>query len=319
MNEFELIRHYFTRPVSHTRLGVGDDAAIFSPRHGHELHVSVDMLVTGRHFFPDVDPFKLGHKTLAVNLSDMAAMGATPKWVLLAAALPVVDEDWVANFARGFFALADRYQVDVIGGDTTRGPLTLSVTIIGETPQGCALRRDQAKVGDDIWISGMVGSAAIGLAYRQQQLSLTSVEQQQALAALEQPEPRVALGQALLSCAHAAIDVSDGLLADLGHILQRSGGLGATLWWDQIPVNALWRDAAWFKPEWALAGGDDYELCFTAPRSARENIVDMAHRIGIPVSRIGQVEAAHTGTVVLDTHGQPMPIERTGFDHFATS
>lgn len=319
MNEFELIRHYFTRPVSHTRLGVGDDAAIFSPRHGHELHVSVDMLVAGRHFFPDVDPFNLGLKSLAVNLSVMAAMGATSKGVLLAAALMAVDEVWVANFARGFFALADRYQVDVIGGDTTRGPLTLSVTIIGETPQGCALRRDQAKVGDDIWLSGTVGSAAIGLAYRQQQLSLTSVEQQQALAALEQPEPRVALGQALLSCAHAAIDVSDGLLADLGHILQRSGGLGATLWWDQIPVNALWRDAAWFKPEWALAGGDDYELCFTAPRSARENIVDMAHRIGIPVSRIGQVEAAHTGTVVLDTHGQPMPIERTGFDHFATS
>ncbi|WP_406850185.1 thiamine-phosphate kinase, partial [Chromobacterium phragmitis] len=224
MNEFELISRYFKRDAPSARLGVGDDAAIVRPTPGCDLHMSVDMLVEGRHFFSDVAPRALGHKTLAVNLSDMAAMGARARWALLSIALPKANEAWVSEFAAGFFALADVHGVELIGGDTTGGPLTLSVTILGEAPSGQALRRDAARTGDDIWVSGELGLGALAVRHR---LGWLNVNDAELLAAathkLEYPEPRLALGAAMLPLARAAADVSDGLLADLGHILAASG------------------------------------------------------------------------------------------------
>ena len=231
--EFDLIRRHFTRAVSHTVLGVGDDGAVIRLRPGMDLVVSTDMLVAGTHFLPDTDAEALGWKTLAVNLSDLAAMGAEPRWVVLAAALPRADEDWIAAFCRGFFSLAARFGVDVVGGDTTRGPLNLTPTVFGEVPAGQALTRASAKVGDTIWISGATGLAALGLAHLQGRIVLAEPGLSQCLAALQRPQPRVALGGALRGVAHAAIDVSDGLLADLGHVLEQSAvaadtGLGRT-------------------------------------------------------------------------------------------
>src|SRR5437762_6126673 len=271
MNEFELIAKYFTRPAKHAVLGVGDDCALLAPRAGYELAVTTDMLVADRHFFADTDPYRLGHKSLAVNLSDIAAMGATPRWALLACALPEADEDWLKSFARGMYALADRYDVDLVGGDTTRGPLTLCFTLLGEVPAGRALRRSGAQAGDDIWVSGELGSAALALAQLRGEAILAHDEAQHCHRALHMPEPRVALGQRLLEHAHAAIDVSDGLVGDLGHILECSG-LGATIELKALPrhpsLTARFaigdRDLAL---KCMLAGGDDYELCFTAAAS----------------------------------------------------
>ncbi|MDP1636422.1 MAG: thiamine-phosphate kinase, partial [Gallionellaceae bacterium] len=218
MSEFDLIKRFFTRPAPGAILGVGDDAALLRVGEGMELAVSTDMLVSGTHFLPDADPFLLGHKALAVNLSDLAAMGATPRWATLAIALPSADEDWLRRFSDGFFVLADEFGVELVGGDTTRGPLNLCVTIMGEVPQGRALRRDGAQAGDDIWISGTLGDAALGLAQLQGKTVLPDDMRERCLAALQQPQPRIALGMALRGIAHSAIDISDGLLADLGHI-----------------------------------------------------------------------------------------------------
>ncbi|MEO7727423.1 MAG: thiamine-phosphate kinase, partial [Burkholderiales bacterium] len=221
-SEFDLIRRYFTHRARHAVLGVGDDAALVKVRRGHELVISADMLVSGRHFFRDADPRLLGHKALAVNLSDMAAMGATPRWATLALALPSVDAQWVRQFSRGFMRLARRFDVDLIGGDTTRGPLNICVQIMGEVPHGTAVRRDGARSGDDIWVSGTLGDAALALAALKRRIRLKPAELAQCAARLHQPAPRVALGRALRGLAHSAIDISDGLLADLGHILERS-------------------------------------------------------------------------------------------------
>ncbi|MDR2839322.1 MAG: thiamine-phosphate kinase, partial [Azonexus sp.] len=236
VSEFALIDRYFARPArsAGVALGPGDDCALLQPTPGKQLAVTTDMLVEGTHFLPATNPQNLGWKTLAVNLSDLAAMGAEPRWVTLAGALPTADENWLAAFAEGFFACAGQYGVALIGGDTTRGPLNLCVTAFGEVDPGRALRRDGSRVGDEIWVSGRPGLAALGLAQLQGRIALPEPWPRLCVTALEKPQPRVALGQALTGVASAAIDVSDGLLADLGHIARRSG-CAAALQLTQLP------------------------------------------------------------------------------------
>jgi thiamine-monophosphate kinase len=316
-SEFDLIARHFTRPTPTARLGVGDDAALLDCAPGMELAVSSDMLVAGTHFLPDTDPCQLGHKTLAVNLSDLAAMGATPRWALLSLALPAADEAWLAAFSQGFFDLAARFGVELVGGDTTRGSLNLCVTILGQVPAGQALRRDGARLGDDIWVSGELGGAALGLAHLQGRLVLDPEEAATCLARLHRPEPRVALGLALGGLASAAIDVSDGLLADLGHILERSA-VGAEVAFEALPsaptVAARLPDL--LARRCLLAGGDDYELCFTAPPGRAEAILSAGRAAGVAMSRIGRITAA-SGLRLLDGAGREMVMEERGFDHFA--
>lgn len=313
MNEFELIRRHFTQAAPDAVLGVGDDAAIVRPSPGHDLHVSVDMLVAGRHFFPDVDPEALGHKTLAVNLSDMAAMGATPRWAVLALALPQLDDAWVEAFARGFFGLAAQHGVSIIGGDTTRGPLTLSVTIFGETPHGQALRRDAAQPGDDIWVSGELGLAAAALQQRLGRLSLDLPPE--CRRQLEWPQPRVTLGRALLGIAHAALDISDGFAADLHHILDRSA-CGAEVWLDALPTHPALHGVRAQLLSCIAAGGDDYELCFTASPARTDAVLAAARQAGVAVSKVGRI-VTEPGLRLLDGHGTVVTLERLGYDHFA--
>ncbi len=316
-SEFELIRRFFTRPVQHTELGVGDDAALIRVAAGMELAVSADMLVEGRHFSPGDGPGALGHKTLAVNLSDLAAMGATPRWATLALALPAADEKWLQGFAGGFFGLAQKYKVDLIGGDTTRGPLTLCVQIMGEVPAGQALRRSGARPGDDIWVSGVLGDAALALAFRQGQVKLEQREAAACLPKLYLPAPRVELGCALLGIASSTIDISDGLLADLGHILEASRA-AAEIRFDDLPKSAVLRahlgDAA--VRDCLLAGGDDYELCFTAPAERRATLAELSARLDLPLTRIGTIRGG-AGLALLDGAGQAMATQATGYDHFA--
>jgi thiamine-monophosphate kinase len=318
-SEFDLIARHFTRPAANAVLGVGDDAALIDVTNGMDLAVSTDTMVSGTHFFPDVDPEALGHKSLAVNLSDMAAMGAMPYWAMLALTLPNVDHAWLAAFSKGFFDLAGEFNVSLIGGDTTRGPLTLTVTIMGEVPMGSALRRSGAKAGNDVWVSGNLGDAALAVAHRHGKLVLGESDYHEALLRLYEPTPRVALGQALRGLATSAIDISDGLLADLGHICRLSG-VGATVELASIPVSTI--GARHFASDAGLtaivAGGDDYELCFTAPANARESITDLTNVLGIPLTRIGQVKRGK-GVSLLGADGKPMRIDGRGFDHFSGS
>jgi thiamine-monophosphate kinase len=313
--EFDLIRRYFTRAtpsaaVSGVLLGVGDDAALLAVTKGQQLVVSTDMLVAGQHFFPDADPEALGHKTLAVNLSDLAAMGATPRWATLALALPSVDEAWLAGFARGLFALAAAHGVALVGGDTTRGPLNLCLTIMGEAAPGAVLRRDAAQVGDMIWVSGELGGAALAVRHLRGEIDL-GADAGACLQRLHRPQPRVALGVALVGLAHAAIDVSDGLLADLGHILARSG-VGAKIDVAAIPRAAAFAVHADHFTACALAGGDDYELCFTAaPEQAAA--IRAAAPLGVAVTPIGYV-VAEAG--IMDARGDVFA-HTSGYDHFA--
>ena len=317
-SEFELIARHFTRPVRHTVLGVGDDGAVLRPTPGMDLVVTTDMLVAGTHFLPDAEPEALGWKALAVNLSDLAAMGAQPRWAVVAAALPKPDETWIAAFARGFFACAEAFGVDVIGGDTTRGPLNIAPTVFGDVPQGQALTRDGAQANDDLWVSGAPGLAALGLNHRQGKVSLPDTAAMRCQAALDRPQPRVALGLALRGLATAAIDVSDGLLADIGHILERSA-LAADIDFEGLPRVALecGVDAA-LAQQCLLAGGDDYELAFSAPAGRRADIGALSARLDLPLTRIGRLRAGPAGELaVRDDAGRPMPVGRRGFDHFA--
>ncbi len=317
-SEFEIIRRYFTRPARNAVLGVGDDCALVRPRAGATLAVSTDMLLAGRHFFPDAEPGKLGHKALAVNLSDLAAMGADPRWALLAIALPRADRRWITAFARGFFRLARRFGTELIGGDTTKGPLAISITVMGEVPAALALRRDAARAGDDIWLSGATGEAALGLAYLKGRVKLKGPAREACLGRLHAPEPRVKLGGRLLGLARSAIDVSDGLLADLGHILKASG-VAAELRWEDLPraeAIVACRNRALAK-ECLLAGGDDYELVFTAPRSKRSEIGGAAEKAGVPVTAIGTIVAGKPDIRMRGTGGKIIAAPRSGFDHFA--
>ena len=315
--EFDLIARHFTRATPGAVLGVGDDCALLAPTPGMQLAVTSDMLLEGRHFSPQDGPAGLGHKVLAVNLSDLAAMGATPRWATLSIALPVADEGWLAAFARGFFRIAEQYGIELVGGDTTRGPLTFSVTAIGEVPPGQALRRDGAQPGDDVWVSGTLGSAALALAYRQGRLFMEQIDAAKVLPALYLPTPRVELGVALRGVATSAIDISDGLLGDLGHILERSK-VGASLNFAALPTHpvaqnylheAVARDCL-------LAGGDDYELCFTAPAGSTDAVLAAAATAGVAVTRIGRI-TAEPGLTVTGPDGAPLAIDHTGYDHFA--
>jgi len=315
--EFDLIARYFTRPAANAVLGVGDDAALLRPAPGMDLVVSTDMLVACRHFLPDTDPYRLGHKTLAVNLSDLAAMGAIPRWATLALALPEADEAWIEAFSRGLHDLADRFGVSLIGGDTTRGPLNLCVTVLGEVEAGRALRRDGAQDGDDIWVSGELGAAAIGLQHLLGKLHLHDLEALSCTTRLETPEPRIVLGRALGGVAHAAIDLSDGLLADLGHILERSA-VGAEIDLGSLPahpaIGARPTDA--IARHCLLAGGDDYELCFTAPATVAEAVLLAGGMAGVAVTRIGRI-TRQAGLRGRDANGRIDTLDIHGFDHFA--
>ena len=315
--EFDLIARHFTRATPGAVLGVGDDCALLAPTPGMQLAVSSDMLLEGRHFSPQDSPAGLGHKSLAVNLSDLAAMGATPRWATLAIALPEENDAWLTAFARGFFRMADMHGIELVGGDTTRGALTISITVMGEVPPGQALRRDGAQAGDDVWVSGTIGSAALALAYRQGRLFMEQIDAAKVLPALYLPTPRVELGIALRGIATSAIDISDGLLGDLGHILERSH-VGATIEFATLPTlpvaqaylhEAVARDCV-------LAGGDDYELCFTAPADRRDAVIAAAKTAGVAATRIGRI-TSELGLTVIGTDGQPMPFEHTGYDHFA--
>ncbi|NOU00088.1 MAG: thiamine-phosphate kinase [Gallionella sp.] len=313
MSEFDLIRRHFTRATPSALLGVGDDAALLQVSAGNVLAVSSDMLVCGTHFFTDADPYLLGHKTLAVNLSDMAAMGANPRWATLALSLPKVDEAWLEQFSAGFFSLAQQHGVELIGGDTTRGPLNLCVTIMGEVPQGKTLRRDGAQVGDEVWVSGSLGDAALGLAHLQGKIDLPEDARIHCLAALHQPTPRVALGLALRGVATSAIDISDGLLSDLGHILERSQ-VGGEIDFVTLPIPDVMISNE-LKQRCVLSGGDDYELCFTAPAARHVDILSISEKLNLPLTRIGKIVAGQ-GWVIQDATGNQLKIESTGYEHF---
>jgi thiamine-monophosphate kinase len=316
MSEFDLIRRYFTRATPSAELGVGDDAALLRISSGMELAVSTDMLVSGTHFFADADPSMLGHKTLAVNLSDMAAMGAQPRWATLAIALPEANEAWLERFSAGFFALAQQYGVELIGGDTTRGPLTLCVTIMGEVPQGTALLRGGAQIGDEVWVSGRLGDASLALAHLQQRINLNEEELAACAPVLHRPQPRVALGLALRGIANSAIDISDGLLADLGHILEASHA-GAEIDFALLPTSSVMsaHKEKQLGKQCVLSGGDDYELCFTAPVMRHAEILNISAKLGLPLTHIGKI-AAGQGCIVRDANGVPLDTRDGGYDHF---
>ena len=325
MGEFDLIRRFFQRPVHRAALGVGDDCALLAPAPGMQLAVSSDMLVEGRHFFADVDPAALGHKALAVNLSDLAACGAKPLAFTLALALPRADAAWLQPFAAGLLALADAHGCELVGGDTTGGPLNICITVFGEVPAGQALLRSGAQAGDDLWVSGTLGDARLALEALQGRIALAPAVLAAARERLERPTPRVALGLALRGVATSAIDLSDGLLGDLGHILAASG-VGACI---DLPIAMQLIAAgpggasaeAGFDAELlrqcVLAGGDDYELAFTAPPAQRSAVEAAGRQCGTPVTRIGRIEAG-SGLRLLDGAGRELPAQRwASFDHFA--
>ena len=347
MGEFDLIKRFFTRPTPRAVLGVGDDCALLQPSPGMQMAISSDMLVSGRHFFADVDPRALGHKALAVNLSDLAACGATPVAFTLALALPDADPVWLEPFSQGLLALADLHGCELIGGDTTRGPLNICITVFGEVPKGQALLRSGAMAGDDIYVSGTLGDASLALAHLLQErngmdgektvagesskaslLQFPATDLAQARQRLEWPSPRVALGMALRGIASAAADISDGLLGDLGHILERSGMgaiLDTTLAFSLLGAHHYSEQAAALlaQPEMrstllqhVLSGGDDYELVFTAPPALQAAVHAAALASQTPVTRIGQIDAA-PGLRLLDSQGKLLDHHFRSFDHFA--
>ncbi len=315
LGEFDLIAKYFTRPVRRAALGIGDDCALLAPAPGMQLAVSSDMLVEGRHFLSTVAPERLGHKALAVNLSDLAACGARPLAFTLALALPRADERFLEGFARGLFALAEAHGIELVGGDTTQGPLNVCLTVMGEVPVGGALLRSGARPGDDLYVSGCVGDARLALEVFRGSVSLPGDQFDAVRGAMEQPQPRVALGQALRGIASSAIDVSDGLLGDLGHILTRSG-VAAEVRVDAVPRSAVLsaRPLA-LQRECTLAGGDDYELLFTAPAERAAQVQAAAQAAGTAVTRIGRIEAGQ-GARLLDGDGRPVAHTFGSFDHF---
>jgi thiamine-monophosphate kinase len=319
MGEFDLITRYFKRPAKRSPLGVGDDCALLAPAPGMQLAVSSDMLVEGRHFLSTVDAARLGHKALAVNLSDLAACGARPLAFTLALALPGVDEPWLEGFSRGLFALADAHGCELVGGDTTRGPLNICIAVFGEVPAGAALLRSGARAGDDIWVSGTLGDARLALEVFRGTLALPADVFAQARMRMEQPTPRVALGQALRGIASAAVDVSDGLVGDLGHILAASQ-VGATLDADAAASTVAAAATAGLGIEalrtCALSGGDDYELVFTAAPSARAAVEQAGKESLTRVTRIGRIDA-EAGLRVVDASGSPIAQRFGSFDHFA--
>ncbi|HYF21580.1 MAG TPA: thiamine-phosphate kinase [Ramlibacter sp.] len=328
MGEFELIDRFFRRPGRRpgagVALGIGDDCALLAPAPGMQLAVSSDLLLEGRHFLSTVDPRRLGHKALAVNLSDLAATGARPLGFTLALALPQVDEAWLAGFAQGLFALADEHGCELVGGDTTRGPLAICITVFGEVPAGGALLRSGARAGDELWVSGTLGDARLALEVFRGTVAVPGALFEEIRARLEQPTPRVALGLALRGIASAAIDVSDGLVGDLGHVL-RASGAGARIDTSQALELFGARASAGLRgglPDeqrqlaLVLAGGDDYELAFTAAPARRQEVLQAAAAAGCRVTRIGSIETESSLRLV-DGQGRPVVQQYTSFDHFA--
>lgn len=326
MGEFDLIRRYFQRPVRRAALGVGDDCALLAPAPGMQLAISSDMLVEGRHFFADVNPHLLGYKALAVNLSDLAASGAKPLAFTLALSLPRADEHWISEFAAGLLELADAHECELIGGDTTGGPLNICITVFGEVPAGQALLRSGAKHGDEIWVSGHLGDARLALEAMLGHVQLPAALLAQARKRLEAPTPRVALGLALRGIASSALDVSDGLLGDLGHILELSHA-GATvdsritthlIAASAYPISAEWQFDLKLQQQCTLAGGDDYELCFTAPTARHADVLAAGAASATPVTCIGQIDA-ELGLRVIGPDGAYMQTHWKSFDHFGAA
>ncbi|HEV2609509.1 MAG TPA: thiamine-phosphate kinase [Noviherbaspirillum sp.] len=319
LSEFDLIARYFTRPPRRqdVSVGIGDDCALLIPDHEAQLAISSDMLVEGRHFFPGAEPHALGHKCLAVNLSDLAAMGAEPVAFTLALALPEANQEWLARFSSGLLELADRHGCELIGGDTTKGPLNICITIFGKVPPGQALKRDAARAGDDIWISGNLGDARLALAGYRSELDLDESTLANAAGRMHRPTPRVELGMALRGIARAAIDVSDGLSGDIAHILKKSA-VGARLQIDALPAGPMLaaQDQS-IRRRFMLAGGDDYELCFTAPASMRDAVLHAAAASGTAVTRVGVIEDK-PGLRLVDRDGAILDLETDSFDHFTS-
>jgi thiamine-monophosphate kinase len=322
LSEFDLIKRYFRRARSghagHAVLGIGDDCALLAPTPGMQTAISTDLLIEGRHFFAGADPRMLGHKCLAVNLSDLAAMGAKPVGFTLALSLPGADPEWLEAFSSGMFALADQHDCELIGGDTTRGPLAICITVFGEIAPGHALRRDAARAGHDIWISGTLGDARLALAGYWKEIALDGETLALAALRMHQPTPRIELGRALavVPIAHAALDISDGLIGDLGHILEASR-VGATLDVDALPAGpALAGQSLALRRRFTLAGGDDYELCFTAPASQRDAVIATAAAVGTPVTRVGTIDA-QPGLRLVDAAGHALQMDVQGWDHFS--
>lgn len=320
MGEFDLIARYFTRPPRHATLGVGDDCALLSLQSGMQLAVSSDMLVQGRHFLSTTPAAGLGHKALAVNLSDLAACGAKPLAFTLALALPSIDEPWLAGFSKGLWDLADAHGCELIGGDTTQGPLNICITMLGEVPPGDALLRQHAQVGDDIYISGTVGDARLALEVFKGTVSLEAAHFEAARLRMDRPTPRVELGLALRGVANAAVDISDGLLGDLGHILQRSkvGAVIETAWvQDSAAISDAMLSVTFNKRlDFALAGGDDYELLFTASPDQADEVLEAGERCGVSITCIGRITPL-AGVQVLDLQGLPLSRRFASFEHFA--
>ena len=320
MGEFDLIARYFTRPARRAVAGVGDDCALWQPQAGMQLAVSSDMLVEGRHFLSTVSPQRLGHKALAVNLSDLAACGARPLAFTLALSLPRTDETWLQGFSKGLLTLADLHQCELIGGDTTQGPLNMCITVFGEVPPGDALMRSGAQPGDDIYVSGQVGDARLALEAFRGFLKLDAEDFEAARLRMEQPEPRVSLGLALRGIANACIDISDGLIGDLGHILKASGvGAVVTTDWvaDSAAISPAMHSMAMSKRlDMALAGGDDYELLFTATPDQAQSVQEAANDCDMTVTCIGRITAGQ-GVQVMDLHGMPISRRFVSFDHFS--
>ncbi len=318
VGEFDLIAKYFSRPVRHAVMGGGDDCALLQPAPGMQWAVSTDALVEGRHFLSTVPPEALGHKALAVNLSDLAACGARPVAFTLSLTLPRVDEEFLHGFSRGLYALADAHDIELVGGDTTAGPLNISITVMGEVPPGQALRRGGGSAGDDIWVSGRLGDARLALEAFRGNAPLRGEAFEAVRRAMERPTPRVELGLALRGIASAAIDLSDGLSGDLGHVL-RASGTGATLRLADIPHGehvAACTEAQ--RRTCLLGGGDDYELLFCAPPGERARVREVAARAGVAVTCIGALDA-RAGLRVVDAHGEPVAVAERAFDHFIAS
>lgn len=319
MGEFELIERFFKRAPRQADVGIGDDCAIWTPSPGQQLAFSADMLVEGRHFLSTVHPRDLGHKALAVNLSDLAACGALPRAFLLSLSLPCVDEGWLSSFSQGLFELADAQHCELIGGDTTQGPLNVSITVIGEVPAHQAILRSGAQAGDDLYVSGHLGDARLALEAFRGTVSLPPSAFELARSRLERPEPRTALGVALRGVATAMADISDGLLGDLGHILKASG-VGADIHMAAIQ-NLMLTRSAWACPQdlllrCVLSGGDDYEMVFTCPPSRHRQVMALGQACGIPLTRIGRITAG-SQLLLLTEDGGMVPHTFASFDHFA--
>jgi len=317
-NEFDIIQKYFTRfPLREdVSLGIGDDAAIVIPPADQQLVVTVDTLISGVHFPESASAESVGHKSLAVNLSDLAAMGATPRWFTLALSLPEADENWLHAFSRGMQELANRYHTALIGGDTTKGPLSITVQALGTVVSGHGVKRNGARPGDDIYVSGTLGDAGLGLASIKKQLALAETDQARCVARLDFPEPRLQLGNSLLTIATSMIDCSDGFVADLGHILEQSG-VGAEIELSRLPLSTVVQRHVNATADWSLplSAGDDFELIFTAPAQNRNEIAGLIDSLDCTVTAVGRITQS-SGLLLRQKNGELYQPEKSGYLHF---